>query len=62
MSPLFLMALAEWFLWILAFNYCLWCCFRKANNWSTRIMSIIMGFLFTCFRYKLCHQIMFRLC
>ncbi|KAK3079453.1 hypothetical protein LTS18_004824, partial [Coniosporium uncinatum] len=42
-----LAALLEWFLWLAAFLYCLVKVFQKAENWSIRILSVIMMILFT---------------
>ncbi|GJC93927.1 class VII chitin synthase [Colletotrichum higginsianum] len=45
-----LAAILEWFLWIAAFLYCLWKVFIKAEHWSIRVLAVIVGVLFTCFR------------
>ncbi|KAK1456848.1 class VII chitin synthase [Colletotrichum melonis] len=45
-----LAAILEWFLWIAAFLYCLWKVFVKAEHWSIRVLAVIVGILFTCFR------------
>ncbi|KAF2732151.1 BcCHSVII, class VII chitin synthase [Polyplosphaeria fusca] len=45
-----LAALLEWFLWLAAFLYCLVKVFQKAENWSVRILSVLMMILFTAFR------------
>ncbi|GKT59063.1 chitin synthase D [Colletotrichum tofieldiae] len=45
-----LAAILEWFLWVAAFLYCLWKVFIKAEHWSIRILAVIVGVLFTCFR------------
>ncbi len=46
-----LAALLEWFLWIAAFWYCLVKVFIKAEHWSIRVLAVIIGILFTAFRY-----------
>ena len=46
-----LAASLEWFLWIAAFWYCLVKVFKKAEHWSIRILAIVLGILFTAFRY-----------
>ena len=46
-----LAASLEWFLWIAAFWYCLVKVFKKAEHWSIRILAIVIGLLFTAFRY-----------
>ena len=46
-----LAASLEWFLWIAAFWYCLVKVFKKAEHWSIRILAIVIGILFTAFRY-----------
>ncbi|KAK1980515.1 class VII chitin synthase [Colletotrichum cereale] len=45
-----LAAILEWFLWIAAFLYCLWKVFIKAEHWTIRVLAVIVGVLFTCFR------------
>ncbi|KAK2011219.1 class VII chitin synthase [Colletotrichum eremochloae] len=45
-----LAAILEWFLWIAAFLYCLWKVFIKAEHWTIRILAVVIGVLFTCFR------------
>ncbi|KAF9881370.1 chitin synthase d [Colletotrichum karsti] len=45
-----LAAILEWFLWIAAFCYCLWKVFLKAEHWTIRVLAVIVGILFTCFR------------
>ncbi|KAK2044074.1 class VII chitin synthase [Colletotrichum somersetense] len=45
-----LAAILEWFLWIAAFLYCLWKVFIKAEHWTIRLLAVIVGVLFTCFR------------
>ncbi|EFQ27582.1 class VII chitin synthase [Colletotrichum graminicola M1.001] len=45
-----LAAVLEWFLWIAAFLYCLWKVFIKAEHWTIRLLAVIVGVLFTCFR------------
>lgn len=46
-----LAAALEWFLWIAAFWYCLFKVFKKAEHWSIRVLAIILGILFSAFRY-----------
>lgn len=46
-----LAATLEWFLWIAAFWYCLYKVFKKAEHWSIRVLAIILGLLFSAFRY-----------
>jgi len=45
-----LMAILEWVLWLAAFLYCLVKVFIKAENTSIRILSVVVGILFTAFR------------
>ena len=45
-----LAALLEWFLWIAAFLYCLAKVYQKAENWSIKILAIIMALLFSAIR------------
>ncbi|KAK1992500.1 class VII chitin synthase [Colletotrichum falcatum] len=45
-----LAAILEWFLWIAAFLYCLWKVFIKAEHWTIRVLAVVVGVLFTCFR------------
>ncbi|KAI1338528.1 chitin synthase-domain-containing protein [Xylariaceae sp. FL0016] len=45
-----LAALLEWILWLLAFQYCLWKVFRKAEHWTIRVLAVIIAVLFTGFR------------
>ncbi|KAJ0388265.1 hypothetical protein COL922a_000527 [Colletotrichum nupharicola] len=45
-----LAAILEWFLWIAAFCYCLWKVFLKAEHWTIRVLAVVVGILFTCFR------------
>jgi len=45
-----LMAILEWVLWLAAFLYCLVKVFIKAENTSIRVLSIVVGILFTAFR------------
>jgi chitin synthase len=46
-----LAALLEWFLWLAAFMYCLVKVFQKAENVSTRVLSVLMMILFFLLRY-----------
>lgn len=43
-------AVLEWFLWIAAFMYCLYKVFRKAEHWTIRVLTVIIGVLFCSFR------------
>ena len=43
-------ALLEWFLWLAAFVYCLAKAFQKAEHWTTRVLAVVMGFLFVGLR------------
>ncbi|KAB5572123.1 chitin synthase-domain-containing protein [Coniochaeta sp. 2T2.1] len=43
-------AVLEWFLWIAAFMYCLVKVFQKAEHWTVRILSIIVGTAFLLLR------------
>lgn len=52
-----LAAILEWFLWIAAFVYCLWKVFLKAEHWTIRILAVVLGILFTCFRWVALHHI-----
>lgn len=45
-----LMAILEWVLWLAAFLYCLVKVFIKAENTSIRVLSVVVGILFTAFR------------
>jgi len=45
-----LMAVLEWILWLAAFLYCLVKVFIKAENTSIRVLSVVVGILFTAFR------------
>ncbi|KAF7195455.1 Chitin synthase D, partial [Pseudocercospora fuligena] len=52
-GPVMVAALLEWILWLLAFLYCLWKVFRKANGkgrWSIRILCAINMVFFVCMR------------
>jgi hypothetical protein len=44
-------AFLEWFLWLVAFCYCLWKVYRKAENCRTRILAIAIGLFFVAFRF-----------
>src|SRR2546430_6666412 len=46
-----LMAFVEWILWFLGFIACLFTVLKKAHNWSTRIMAILMMLIFTLLRF-----------
>ncbi|KAK0629755.1 class VII chitin synthase [Bombardia bombarda] len=43
-------ALLEWFLWLAAFMYCLWKVFRKAEHWTVRVLTLLVGFAFFLLR------------
>ncbi|KAH8912542.1 class VII chitin synthase [Coniochaeta sp. PMI_546] len=45
-----LAAVLEWFLWIAAFMYCLVKVFQKAEHWTVRILSVIVGIAFLLLR------------
>ncbi|KAK3491672.1 chitin synthase-domain-containing protein [Neurospora crassa] len=45
-----LAACLEWFLWIAAFMYCLWKVFVKAEHWTVRVLSVIVGIAFMLLR------------
>ncbi|KAK2764298.1 hypothetical protein FQN54_008990 [Arachnomyces sp. PD_36] len=49
-GPVMLAAVLEWFLWLAAFQYCLVKVFTKADNWSVRMMAMLMIVLFSAFR------------
>ncbi|KXS99559.1 hypothetical protein AC579_9189 [Pseudocercospora musae] len=52
-GPVMVAALLEWMLWLLAFLYCLWKVFRKANGkgkWTIRILCATNTVLFVCMR------------
>ncbi|PQK13179.1 hypothetical protein BB8028_0004g01100 [Beauveria bassiana] len=45
-----LMALLEWVMWLAAFLYCLFKVFRKAEERSVKVLSVIVGILFILLR------------
>jgi chitin synthase len=45
-----LAAALEWFLWLAAFMYCLVKVFQKAEHWTVRILSVIVGVAFLLLR------------
>ena len=45
-----LAATLEWFLWIAAFMYCLWKVFRKAEHWTVRVLTFVVGTAFLLLR------------
>lgn len=49
-GPILIAALLEWLLWLAAFCYCLEKALRKADHWSSRVLSVIMMVLFVFFR------------
>ncbi|KAF2101420.1 BcCHSVII, class VII chitin synthase, partial [Rhizodiscina lignyota] len=50
-TPLLLMALVEWALQLVAFAYCFAKVFVKAENRSTKVLSVIMGIKFSAFKF-----------
>lgn len=46
-----LLALLEWFLWLAAFVYCLVKAYQKAEDWTQRVLCLIVGTLFCALRY-----------
>ncbi|OIW32134.1 class VII chitin synthase [Coniochaeta ligniaria NRRL 30616] len=46
-----LAAVLEWFLWIAAFMYCLVKVFQKAEHWTVRILSVVVGGAFLLLRF-----------
>jgi len=49
-----LAAVLEWFLWAAAFMYCLVKVFQKAEHWTVRILSVIVGVAFLLLRSVWC--------
>lgn len=49
-----LAAVLEWFLWLAAFMYCLVKVFQKAEHWTVRILSVIVGTAFLLLRQVSC--------
>lgn len=49
-GPVLLAAFLEWVLWIAAFCYCLTKAFKKADHWSSRVLSVVMMLFFVFFR------------
>ncbi|KAI9683422.1 MAG: hypothetical protein M1829_005494 [Trizodia sp. TS-e1964] len=45
-----LAACLEWFLWLAAFLYCLIKVYQKAENWTIRVLAVIMMILFIALR------------
>ena len=45
-----LAAFFEWVLWLAAFIYCLVKVYTKADNWSIRLLAVVMMVLFTLIR------------
>jgi chitin synthase len=46
-----LAAFLEWFLWLAAFLYCLVKVYQKAENWTVKVLAVLMMFVFTALRY-----------
>ena len=44
-------AFVEWLLWLVAFLYCLFKVYQKAEHWSVRVLAVVVGFSFTALRY-----------
>ncbi len=45
-----LAAFLEWILWILAFMYCLYKVFRKAEHWTVNVLAVVVGIAFLLLR------------
>jgi hypothetical protein len=50
-GPFFAAVFLEWLLWLLAFTYCLFKAFRKADHWSQRVLAVLFFVLFLNLRY-----------
>lgn len=50
-TPLILAAFLEWFLWLGAFLFGLVNVYRKAEHWTTRVISVFIMILFSMLRY-----------
>ncbi|CAG8427462.1 unnamed protein product [Penicillium salamii] len=50
-GPVMLMAVFEWMLWLAAFIYCLVKVYAKADQWSIRVLAVVMVVLFSLVRY-----------
>jgi chitin synthase len=46
-----LAAFLEWFLWLAAFLYCLVKVYQKAENWTVRVLAVLMMFIFSALRF-----------
>lgn len=46
-----ILALIEWFLYLAAFCYCFHKVIQKAENWHTRLLAVVMIFLFVALRF-----------
>lgn len=46
-----LAAFVEWMLWLAAFLYCLVKVYQKADNWSIKVLAVVMMISFTLLRY-----------
>ena len=53
MGPVLAAAFLEWFLFLAAFDYCLVKVFQKAENWTVRLMAVIMMICFSTMRYDI---------
>lgn len=45
-----LAAILEWFLWVAAFLYCMVKVYQKAEHWSTKVLAVLVGLVFTLLR------------
>jgi chitin synthase len=46
-------AFLEWFLWIAAFDFCLFKAYQKAEHYTVKILAVLIGIFFTLLRYEL---------
>ena len=53
LGPLVAAALLESFLWVAAFGYCFAKAYKKADQWSQKLMAGFMTVAFTIIRYDL---------
>ncbi|RMD44524.1 hypothetical protein DV735_g519, partial [Chaetothyriales sp. CBS 134920] len=49
-GPLFVAALLEWGLWLVAFCYCFCKAYQKADNWSQRLLAVVLMVVVVLFR------------
>ena len=49
-----LAAFLEWFLWLAAFLYCLIKVYQKAENWTTKVLAVVIMVLFFTIRFAVC--------